>query len=111
MRLVVPHPDARRGVESFDENSDLAIKYDAPPTLSEFLDSNAFIRCCIGPVGSGKSSVCVMEILRRACEQAKGLDGVRHTRFVVVRNSYRELRDTTRKTFEAWIPAFCAVSA
>jgi hypothetical protein len=83
---------------------EISIKYDAPPTLSKFLDSNAFVRCCIGPVGSGKSSVCVMEILRRAVEQAPGPDGKRRTRFAVIRNTYRELRDTTRKTFEQWIP-------
>jgi hypothetical protein len=82
----------------------LSIAYDAPPTLAEFLDCNAFVRCCIGPVGSGKSSVCVMELLRRAVEQAPGHDGKRRTRFAVIRNTYRELRDTTRKTFEQWIP-------
>lgn len=83
----------------------VAINYDAPPTLSRFLDSNAFVRCCIGPVGSGKSSACVLEILRRAAEQAPGRDGVRRTRFAVIRNTYRELKDTTRKTFEQWVPA------
>ena len=82
----------------------VAITYDAPPTLSRFLDSNAFVRCCIGPVGSGKSSACVLEILRRAAEQKAGPDGVRRTRFAVIRNTYRELKDTTRKTFEQWIP-------
>src|SRR3954447_21006586 len=82
----------------------LSIAYDAPPTLAEFLDCNAFVRCCIGPVGSGKSSVCVMEILRRACEQAPLSDGKRRTRFAVIRNTYRELEDTTVKTFAKWIP-------
>ena len=37
--------------------------------------------------------------------QAPGPDGIRHTRFVVIRNSYRELSDTTRRTVEDWIPA------
>lgn len=83
---------------------EISIKYDASPTLSRFLDSNAFVRCCIGPVGSGKSSVCVMEILRRAVEQAPSPDGIRHTRFAIIRNTYRVLKDTTRKTFEKWIP-------
>ena len=36
-------------------------------------------------------------------EQERGPDGVRHTRFAVIRNTYRELEDTTRKTFEKWI--------
>ena len=81
-----------------------AITYKAPRTLTRFLDSEAFVRCVVGPVGSGKSSVCVMEILRRAMEQAPCPDGIRRTRFAVIRNTYSQLRDTTRKTFEEWIP-------
>jgi hypothetical protein len=82
----------------------IRIRYDAPPTLGRFLDSNAFVRCVMGPVGSGKSSASVLELLRRAKEQAPGPDGIRRTRFAVIRNTYGQLRDTTRKTFEAWIP-------
>lgn len=82
-----------------------SIHYDAPPCLSAFLDSNAFVRVVVGPVGSGKSSVCIMEILRRAAEQGPSEDGVRRTRWVVIRNTYPELRDTTRKTFEQWVPS------
>lgn len=65
--------------------------------------SNAFVRAIVGPIGSGKSSGCIMEILRRAMMQQPASDGIRHTRFLVVRNTYRELEDTTRKTFENWI--------
>jgi hypothetical protein len=50
-----------------------------------------------------------MEILLRAAAQAKGPDGKRHTRFAVIRNTYSQLRDTTRKTFEEWIPASMGV--
>lgn len=82
-----------------------AIHYDAPPTLASFLDSDTFVRIVEGPLGSGKSSACVLEILRRAVEQQRGPDGVRRTRWAVVRNTYRELEDTTRKTFEQWVPS------
>ena len=81
------------------------IAYEAPPTLAAFMDSNAFVRVVEGPIGSGKSSACVLEILRRATEQAPGPDGLRRSRFLVVRNTYRELEDTTRKTFQQWVPA------
>jgi hypothetical protein len=81
-----------------------AIEYTPPATLRRMLRSNAFARVAKGPVGSGKSSACVMEILRRATEQA-AVDGIRRTRFAIIRNTYRELRDTTRRTFEQWIPA------
>lgn len=83
---------------------DIKIKYTAPPTVAKFLDSNAFVRLIVGPVGSGKSSGCIIELLRRASEQKPGPDGIRRTRFAVIRNTYRELQDTTRRTFEQWIP-------
>lgn len=82
----------------------MKIRYEAPPVMSRFMDSNAFVRAVVGPLGSGKSSGCVMEIPRRACEQAPSPDGKRRTRFAVIRNTRQQLEDTTRKTFEQWIP-------
>jgi hypothetical protein len=80
------------------------VSYRAPPTLARFGRSDAFVRAVVGPVGSGKSSMCCVEILRRAAGQAAGSDNVRRTRFAVIRNTYRELKDTTQKTFEQWVP-------
>lgn len=61
------------------------------------------MRAVVGPIGSGKSSACCIEVVRRAAEQ-KAHEGVRSTRAVVIRNTYRELEDTTRKTFAQWVP-------
>lgn len=85
---------------------EVKIQYDytGSPTLRDFALSGAFLRCVTGPFGSGKSSACVMEIIRRAKEQAPGLDGIRRTRWAVIRNTYTELRDTTIKTFHDWLP-------
>jgi hypothetical protein len=84
--------------------SEVAISFNAPPTLGRFFLSEAFVRACIGPIGSGKSSACLLEILRRAVEQRPwGEKKVRSSRFAVIRNTYRELKDTTRKTFEQWL--------
>lgn len=58
----------------------------------------------MGPFGSGKSSGCVIELVRRAQAQKPGPDGVRRTRFAVVRNTYGMLRDTTMKTVFQWLP-------
>jgi hypothetical protein len=80
-----------------------AVHYTAPPTVSRLMDSDAFFRGIVGPVGSGKSSGCILELLQRAATQRPGPDGVRRTRWAIIRNTYRELRDTTRKTFEEWI--------
>lgn len=59
----------------------------------------------IGPVGSGKSTTCCWEVFRRAREQEPGPDGIRRTRWAIVRNTYRELEDTTMKTWWDWFPA------
>ena len=85
--------------------SDLEVHYDAPPTLGRFLGSDAFVRMAIGPFGSGKSSACCVEVPRRAAETPACRDGVRRSRWAIVRNTYRELEDTTRKTFAQWVPS------
>lgn len=58
----------------------------------------------MGPIGSGKSTACVIEILRRSQMQAPGPDGIRRTRWAIIRNSYPELRTTTLKTWGDWCP-------
>ncbi len=75
------------------------LQYTAPQTLAAFMQSNQRIRVVRGPVGSGKSSGMVMELLRRALEQAPDpKDGIRRTRFVVVRNTMPQLKTTSMKT-------------
>jgi hypothetical protein len=80
------------------------MNYDAPPTIGRFLGCEDPVRLVVGPVGSGKSSGCCIEILRRATETPPGPDGIRRSRWAVVRNTYPELRDTTIKTFKEWVP-------
>lgn len=81
------------------------MRYDAPPTVGCFMESDVFVRLIVGPVGSGKSSGCLTENLVRASKQTPSTsDGIRKTRGAIIRNTYRQLSDTTRKTFEAWIP-------
>ena len=80
--------------------------YDPPGEVVEkFLNSNAFIRGIRGPLGSGKSTACVMEILLRAREQAVNVFNKRQSRWAVIRNTYPELKTTTIKTWHQWTPA------
>lgn len=74
------------------------------PVGKNFLKSNSFVRGIMGPLGSGKSVSCCIEILRRSKEQAPGHDGLRRTRWAVIRNSYPELKSTTLKTWGEWAP-------
>jgi hypothetical protein len=77
------------------------LNYTAPPTLAEFMRSDQRIRIVRGPVGSGKSSGMVMELLRRSFEQAPDpKDGKRRSRFVIVRNTLPQLKTTSMKTVQ-----------
>ena len=81
------------------------INYAPPgPVSKAFMRDDSFFRGIMGPFGSGKSTVCVMEMLRRSQQQKIGTDGKRRSRWAVVRNTYPELRTTTIKTFHQWIP-------
>ena len=64
-----------------------------------------FIRGILGPLGSGKSHGCVMEMFFRAMEMPPQKDGVRRSRSVIIRSTYRELNDTTVQTWNAVLPS------
>jgi hypothetical protein len=74
------------------------------PVAKSFMKSNAFVRGIQGPVGSGKSVVCAVELMRRAMQQAPDADGIRRTRWAVIRNTFPELKTTTVKTWLDWFP-------
>lgn len=80
-----------------------AITYEAPPTCALFMKSEAFGRLIAGPVGSGKTTACIFELFRRACEQAPAPDGIRYTRFAVLRQTLKQLKDTVLKDIESWL--------
>jgi len=44
-----------------------------------------------------------MEVIRRACEQAPGPDGLRHTRFAIVRQTLQQIKQTVLKEFYTWV--------
>lgn len=80
------------------------LTYEASKTLTQFHRSNSFVRSIIGPIGSGKSVACVIDMFLKSQQQEPNSQGIRKTRWVVVRNTYRELIDTTMQTFFDWIP-------
>lgn len=83
----------------------MSITYTAPKTCAEFMLSDGFVRIIMGPVGSGKSTACLMEILRRAIEQRKGPDGVRRTRWVITRQTLIQMRMTILADMLSWFRA------
>jgi hypothetical protein len=78
----------------------LDVEYQAAgPVCDQFLQSEAFVRGIRGPIGSGKSTACCFEILRRSMAQKPSADGKRRTRWAIIRNTFPELRTTTMKTW------------
>lgn len=79
--------------------ADFVLDFEPPPVLKRFMNSDKKVRIVRGPVGSGKSSAMVVELLRRAAQQAPDpKDGIRRTRAAIVRNTFPELRNTCLKT-------------
>jgi len=75
------------------------------PVAYKFLQDNSFVTGIMGPVGSGKSYVSCLKVMRIALQQKPSpVDGIRYSRFVIVRNSYPELKTTTIKTWTDIFP-------
>lgn len=82
--------------------------YEPSPTALLFHNDNRFVRGVVAGVGTGKSVMMIQEMLRRGFDQAPGPDGVRRTRFGIVRATYPSLRTTSVKTYKQWVPELLA---
>lgn len=81
-----------------------SFKLDDAPTLKSFLEHPGQIRCVVGPVGSGKTSAATWEVCYYLPEFLFQTHGIKKTRWVIVRNTYIELQDTTQQTIFEWFP-------
>ena len=66
------------------------------PIGQAFFEDPSFVRAIMGPVGSGKSALCVNVIWDL-------INGQPQSRHAVIRNTYRELQDTTLNTWMDWL--------
>src|SRR5260221_92836 len=80
-----------------------SLNYSAPPTCARFMKSEAFGRLIAGPVGSGKTTAAVIELLRRSIAQSRAADGRRYTRHAIVRQTLKQLKDTVLKDCQNWL--------
>lgn len=74
-----------------------------PPTIGKFMLDDSFVRLLVGPVGSGKSAGCFMELLRRARLQTPDNKKVRQTRMAIIRNTLQQLKQTCLADIEMWL--------
>ena len=79
------------------------LRYQAPPTISRFMLDNHMVRLLLGPYGSGKTTGCIMELAKRMLEEYPDATGVRRTRFVIVRNTAQQLRQTILEDIRKWL--------
>lgn len=82
---------------------DVVINFEATPVVGDFMASEAFFRIIMGPVGSGKTTGAIFEMLRRSMAQAPAPDGIRYTRWAIVRQTLKQLKDTVLKDIEQWL--------
>jgi hypothetical protein len=69
------------------------MRYIPPPTVDRFMRSNSRIRVIVGPLGSGKSMGSIMELIRKSSMQ-HAYNGVRSTKWAIIRNTGQQLRQT-----------------
>ena len=72
------------------------------PTVSDYYLDDNLVTLIIGPVGSGKTLGSIAKLERLMYEQEPNDDGIRYTRWAVIRNTYQELKDTTIKSFDGF---------
>lgn len=83
---------------------DLKLSYKASKTAAKLHKSPALFRGLLGPIGSGKSVSCCWELFRLAQHQAPNSEGIRKSRWAIIRQTYPELKSTTIKTWQDWFP-------
>lgn len=82
----------------------MSLDYDPPPSVREFLTSEAFISLIVGPVGSTKTTAGLFKIAYHAKRMAACRDGIRRSRCVWIRNTREQLQDTSIPDFLKWFP-------
>jgi hypothetical protein len=82
--------------------------YKAGPVGQQFLDDRSFIKLIMGPVGSGKSTVALMDVLARVVNQkpyrSNGDQGpaFRRSKCIVLRNTMQQLKSTVKPLIDQW---------
>ena len=60
----------------------------------------------MGPYSSGKSLMCLFDLLMDAMDMPECMDGIRRSRTCIMRTTYNELQTTTIKSFLDWFGNF-----
>lgn len=79
----------------------------ANKTTAAFLkDNESYVKCLFGCLGSGKSSACCIFIMNMAANlMPPGKDGIRRSKWAIIRSTYSQLKTTALRTWLTWFPA------
>lgn len=76
------------------------------PVGAAFLaDDKSFVRALLGPVGGGKSSVCVFDVVRQASSMPICRDGTIKFKLAIIGQTYGQLERNLFPTWKRWLPA------
>lgn len=71
--------------------------------IRDYLPGELFYNFIVGPYGSGKTSANLFKLVFMAKQQEPSpIDGIRHSRAVIVRNTAPQLTDTTIPSWNIW---------
>lgn len=79
------------------------LSYKPSKTLSVFHHDTSKIRVVMGAFGSGKTTAMIAEMIFRATEMPECKDGIRRCRWLVIRNTYNDLKRTCVKSCDDWL--------
>lgn len=75
------------------------------PVGKAFMDCTANVKFIMGPVGSAKTSCMVIDTVQTAFRQPRSkVDGVRYSKALFVRETFRQLEGTTIPSWWKWLP-------
>lgn len=75
--------------------------------LEAFGKSRKPFRFLRGPLGGGKTIATAFRVFKYLCEQKPNKEGVRKSRWAVVRNTYPDLTNTTIRDWRSIVPDGC----
>jgi hypothetical protein len=84
----------------------LQLAFHSPgPVARAFYADRSPVAAIMGPIGSAKTTTCLMKIVACAMEVPPSrIDGVRYVRAVVLRDTYRRMRRTVLESWRKRIP-------
>jgi hypothetical protein len=77
-----------------------AFRYIPTESGLAFHESDEPRKMIMGPYGSGKSTICAMDLLSNAMAQYPAPDGTRYTRWGVIRSSYPNIKAARKMILE-----------